>query len=157
MNTGFSRVRTILETEGLGERVYELMNSAHTAAEAALALGVGVAEIAKCIVFRANLSNRAITVVGRGDRRVNLQRLGDHLGEPVERAEPEWVRQATGYPIGGVSSVGQPPDVVVLIDGALERFPWVYAAAGHPHAVFRVTPMELIRLSRGIVVNGLSD
>ncbi len=157
MNTGLSRVRTILEAEGLGERLYELLESAHTAAEAAILLRVGVAEIAKSIVFRANLSGRAITVVGRGDRRVNIQRLGDHVGEPVARADPEWVRQVTGYPIGGVSPVGQPPDVVVLIDGALVEFPWVYAAAGHPNAVFRVSPTELVRLSRGTVVDELCN
>lgn len=157
MNTGLSRVRTILEAEGLGERLYELLESAHTAAEAAILLRVGVAEIAKSIVFRANLSGRAITVVGRGDRRVNIQRLGDHVGERVARADPEWVRQVTGYPIGGVSPVGQPPDVVVLIDGALVEFPWVYAAAGHPNAVFRVSPTELVRLSRGTVVDELCN
>lgn len=157
MNTGLSRVRTILEAEGLGERLYELLESAHTAAEAAILLRVGVAEIAKSIVFRANLSGRAITVVGRGDRRVNIQRLGDRVGERVARADPEWVRQVTGYPIGGVSPVGQPPDVVVLIDGALVEFPWVYAAAGHPNAVFRVSPTELVRLSRGTVVDELCN
>lgn len=79
------------------------------------------------------------------------------LGETVERADPEWVRARTGYPIGGVPPVGQPQGVVVLLDQCLAEFPEVFAAAGHPRTAFGANLNELSAASAGAVVMDVSE
>lgn len=156
MTSGVERVRAVLDQHGWGERIRILEESTHTAQQAADALGVSVAQIAKSIVFRASNTDRAIVVITRGDRRVDEKRLRQWLGEPVERAHPDWVRDQTGYPIGGVSPLGHGPEAVVVVDADLEQFPLVFAAAGHPQTIFAATPEELQHLSHGQVVGGIS-
>lgn len=139
-----SVVRFLEAARGLGLAVEPrlLDDSARTAAEAAAALGCSVAEIAKSIVFRRTSDDAAVIVVTSGDQRVDPTRVRDLAGD-VGRADADFVRAATGFAIGGVPPLGHEKPCLVLVDRSLERFEQVWAAAGHGHAVFPVSPHQL--------------
>jgi len=142
------RVQAALAAAGSTARVRELAESTRTADEAATALGVEVSQIAKSLVFLAD--GEPVLVVASGADRVDTAALGQALGgRRITRASAEAVRAATGYPVGGVSPAGLPPQLPVLVDSALSRYAVVYAAAGTPHAVFPTSYDELLRLTRG--------
>ncbi len=142
------RVQAALRAAGSSAEVRELAGSTRTADEAATALGVEVAQIAKSLVFLADAE--PVVVVASGADRVDTAALGRALGgKRITRADAEVVRAATGYPIGGVSPVGLPAGPPVLVERALDRHETVYAAAGTPYAVFRTTYDELLRLTGG--------
>jgi prolyl-tRNA editing enzyme YbaK/EbsC (Cys-tRNA(Pro) deacylase) len=134
----------------LGERfaVLEFDASTRTAGEAAAAIGCTVAQIAKSLVFRGE-SGRPILVIASGAHRVDEKRITTEVGEGAARADAEFVRAATGFAIGGVPPVGHRTTPFVLIDDALMRFGEIWAAAGTPNAVFRLTPAELVELTGG--------
>jgi prolyl-tRNA editing enzyme YbaK/EbsC (Cys-tRNA(Pro) deacylase) len=137
------RVQAVL---GEGFRVLEFSASTRTAAEAAEAIGCTVAQIAKSILFRA-ASGRPVLVVACGTNRVDEKKVAALLGEKIGRADAEFVREATGFAIGGVPPVGHATVPVVLLDRDLEAFETIWAAAGTPNAVFRLTPADLARLT----------
>src|SRR5271166_6929605 len=136
----------------LGQRfaVLEFDASTRTAEEAATAIGCTVAEIAKSLVFRA-ASGRPVLVIASGAHPVDEKRIAAAIGEPVGRADADFVRDATGYAIGGVPPVGHKTPPVVLIDETLMDFEAIWAAAGTPNSVFRLTPAELVELTGGRV------
>ena len=136
------RVQAVL---GEGFRVLEFDASTRTAAEAA-AIGCTVAQIAKSILFRAE-SGRPVLVVASGTNRVDERKVAALLGERIGRADAEFVREATGFAIGGVPPVGHATPPVVLLDRDLQQFDEIWAAAGTPNAVFRLTPDQLARLT----------
>jgi prolyl-tRNA editing enzyme YbaK/EbsC (Cys-tRNA(Pro) deacylase) len=126
--------------------------STRTAAEAAAALDVDVANIAKTLVFVAD--GTPMVVVAGGASRVDTTRLAAAVGgAKVDKADADTVREATGYPIGGVSPVGLPGGLGVLVDEALAPLSPIWAAAGHPRAVYRTTFDELVAISGGRVVD----
>ena len=129
--------------------VMEFEVSTRTAAEAAAAIGCGIAQIAKSLVFRITESAQPLLVVASGAHRIDVGKLAAIVGEPVSRADADFVRTVSGYAIGGVPPVGhlQPPQVI--IDAALLRLPEIWAAAGTPNAVFRLTPQDLLRMTGG--------
>ena len=137
------RVQAVL---GEGFRVLEFTASTRTAAEAAEAIGCTVAQIAKSILFRA-ASGRPVLVVACGTNRVDEKKVAALLGEKIGRADAEFVREATGFAIGGVPPVGHATAPAVLLDRDLEAFETIWAAAGTPNAVFRLTPVDLARLT----------
>jgi prolyl-tRNA editing enzyme YbaK/EbsC (Cys-tRNA(Pro) deacylase) len=148
MHPNAMRVQKALAEAGSPAQVTVLPDSAHTAPEAAAALGIAVEQIAKSLVFMAD--GRPVVVVLRGSDRLDPDRLRAHVGAAtVQRADADSVRSATGYPIGGVSPVGLGSQVQVLIDEALSRHETVWAAAGTPHAVFESSFSELLRVSGG--------
>ncbi len=122
----------------LGPRfeVLEFDAGTRTADEAAAAIGCTVAEIAKSIVFRA-ASGRPVLVVASGAHRVDEKKIAALIGEKVARADADFVREATGFAIGGVPPVGHRTAPITLVDEALLAFPEIWAAAGTPNAVFR--------------------
>jgi prolyl-tRNA editing enzyme YbaK/EbsC (Cys-tRNA(Pro) deacylase)/predicted Fe-S protein YdhL (DUF1289 family) len=125
--------------------------SARTAQEAADALGVQLGQIAKSIVFRRLPDNAAVMVVTSGDQRVDEKKLAALVcapGQKLGRADPDFVRERTGFAIGGVSPVAHASKLVQVLDLSLFRFEQVWAAAGHPHAVFAATPAQLALLTR---------
>jgi prolyl-tRNA editing enzyme YbaK/EbsC (Cys-tRNA(Pro) deacylase) len=146
------RVQAALHALGLDVAVRELPASARTAAEAAAAVGVEQGAIVKSLVFRGARSGDAVLVLVAGDNRADEARLESALGEPVERADADFVRSATGYAIGGVPPVGHPEPLRTLVDEDLLRFEAVWAAAGTPHAVFPVAPAALARAAAGSVL-----
>jgi prolyl-tRNA editing enzyme YbaK/EbsC (Cys-tRNA(Pro) deacylase) len=136
-----------LRDAGLDARVVEFEQGTKTSADAAAAIGCSVAEIAKSIVFRGKTSGRAIVVVACGDNRVSEAKVAAKVGEPLARADAEFVRAATGYAIGGVAPIGHSQPVTLLLDEDLRRFATVWAAAGTPFSVFPVEPDQLQRLT----------
>ena len=123
-----------------------LDGAARTAQQAADALGVAVGQIAKSIVFRRKGDDAAVLVVTSGDLRVDekkVQALVCADGSKLGRADADFVKDRTGFSIGGVSPLGHLIPPVTLIDQQLFRFTEIWAAAGHPHAVFRLTPQAL--------------
>jgi prolyl-tRNA editing enzyme YbaK/EbsC (Cys-tRNA(Pro) deacylase) len=142
------RVQHALISAGSEAEVRVLPDSARTSAEAAAALGVAVGQIAKSLVFLAN--GRPVLAVLSGSDRLDADRLAAHVGAvDVGRAGADVVREATGYPIGGVSPVGHDGRLRIIIDRGLEPYDVVWAAAGTPHAVFPTTFAELLAVSGG--------
>lgn len=152
LSPGARRVQAALADRGLPGRVVELPQTTRTAVEAARAIGCEVAQIVKSLVFRGVRSDRAYLVLVRGVDRVDESRLAEIVGEPVARADADFVRERTGFAIGGVPPVGHREPLPILIDAALLEMPELWAAAGTPHAVFRVLPDELARITGGRVV-----
>jgi prolyl-tRNA editing enzyme YbaK/EbsC (Cys-tRNA(Pro) deacylase) len=142
------KVQQALNALGLDSRVIELEVAARTAQQAAHALGVQVGQIAKSLVFRACNSGRAVLVICAGDRRVDETKVGQILGELVKRADPAFVREHTGFAIGGIPPLGHTTTLQVVVDQSLERFPILWAAGGTPHTVFSITPKQLFLLSQ---------
>lgn len=142
-----ARVQSALESAGLSLRVRELPASTRTAAEAAAAVGCTVAQIIKSLVFRGERSGQAILILASGSNRVDEAKVAAAIGEPIQRATPEFVREQTGFAIGGVAPVGHTNPLRTLIDADLFTCEQLWAAAGTPHAVFPLTPAELRRLA----------
>ena len=137
----------------LGPRftVLEFDASTRTSAEAAAAIGCEVAEIAKSLVFKGARTGRPVLVVASGTNRVDEKKVAALIGEKIGRADAEFVREATGFAIGGVPPVGHATPPLTLIDEGLFRFEAIWAAAGTPNAVFKLTPAELQELTGGEV------
>ena len=133
-------------------QVLEFEASTRTSQEAAAAIGCTVAEIAKSLIFRS-AQGRAMLVIASGVNRVDEKKVRALLGEKIGRADADFVREATGFAIGGVPPVGHTGAPIVLIDSDLQRFPFVWAAAGTPNAVFRIAPADLVRLTQGLVAD----
>ncbi len=123
-----------------------LDDAARTAQQAADALGVVVGQIAKSIVFRRRADDAAVLVITAGDRRVDEKKVEALVGK-IGRADADFVKARTGFTIGGVSPVAHAEPPVTLIDRELYRFDEIWAAAGHPHGVFRLVPADLERLT----------
>ncbi len=144
------RVQQALDAAGVDARVIELSIAARTSQQAADALGIVVGQIAKSLIFRASNTGRAVLVIAAGDRRVDEGKIATHLGEPIERAEPEFVRAHSGFAIGGVAPLAHAQPMVTYVDRSLRRFEVVWAAGGTPHCVFPIRPGDLVRVSGGI-------
>jgi prolyl-tRNA editing enzyme YbaK/EbsC (Cys-tRNA(Pro) deacylase) len=144
-------VQEVLNRLGLESQVVEFPSSTRTAREAADTIGTTVAQIAKSLVFVAG--DEFILVVASGKNRVNEKKLKELFGVKVKRADAEQVRQATGYAIGGVPPVGHPRPLRTLIDEDLMIYPEIFAAAGTPRAVFRLTPDDLFRITQGEIMD----
>lgn len=142
------RVAAALTAGGVAADVRELDASTRTAAEAAAALGVPVGAIVKSLVFAAD--GEPVLVLASGDHQVDTTAVAGTLGAAaVTRADPDLVRAATGFPIGGVAPVGHPQQLPTVVDTHLRDFTVVWAAAGTPRAVFPTTYDDLLRLTGG--------
>jgi prolyl-tRNA editing enzyme YbaK/EbsC (Cys-tRNA(Pro) deacylase) len=149
--SSIERVQEALRTLGLGHEIVDLGLSARTAADAAAAVGCRVDQIAKSLVFRLRDSGRPLLVVTSGAHRVDEARVAALVGERLERADAAFVRAETGFAIGGVAPIGHAKPVLTLIDEHLLAFEAIWAAAGHPNTVFRLTPNELVTMTGGRV------
>ena len=143
---GFQRVGEVLRQAGHAHAPRWLEVAARTSQEAADALGIALGQIAKSVVFRRKADDQAVLVIASGDRRVDEARLSALVG-PVGRADAAFVKARTGFAIGGVSPVGLLDAPTLLLDRDLQRFGDIWAAAGHPNGVFRLTPDDLHRLT----------
>lgn len=140
------KVAAFLQQAGHTHSAQMLDGAARTAQEAADQLGILVGQVAKSIIFKRRSDGVAVLVVASGDKRVDEKKVAALVG-PIGRADAEFVKVSTGFSIGGVSPVAHAQKPVVLIDEQLQRFDIVWAAAGHPHAVFAATPAELKNLT----------
>ena len=140
------KVQAIL---GDNYQVLEFDAGTRTAADAAAAIGCTVAEIAKSLLFRGKQSNRPVLVIASGDNRVDEKKVSALLGEKISRADADFVREMTGFAIGGVPPVGHATAPITLIDEDLMKFATIWAAAGTPNAVFQLKPAALMELTGG--------
>ena len=145
------RIQDLLDGLGFGHRVVEHEGSTRTSEDAAAAVGCDVAQIAKSLIFRTKNTARPVLVIASGANRVDEKAVGRLIGEKIERADPEFVRESTGFAIGGVPPIGHAVPPLVLIDADLLALDALWAAAGTPNAVFRLTPDELVRITGGRV------
>ena len=150
--TPVRRVRESLEREGVVPELVELNATARSAEDAARALGRRVEQIVKSLIFRGGTSGRPVLVLASGPNRVSERRIADLLGEPIEKADAAFVRERSGFAIGGVPPVGHTTAPVAFVDEDLLAEDEVWAAAGHTHVVFGLDPTELPRITGGRVV-----
>lgn len=153
LSASAKRVQQALAELGLDLQVVELPASTRTAQEAAAAIGCQVGQIVKSLVFRGKHTDRPFLIVASGSNRVNEKRLSTYIGEPIEKADAEFVRAHTGYAIGGVPPVGHDRQLLTFVDEDLLQYEEIWAAAGTPHAVFRLTPADLEQMTGGQIVN----
>ena len=146
------RVQDELTTLGVTTVVIEYDVPARTSAEAATVLGCAVAQIAKSLVFRA-ASGRPVLVIASGANRVDESKVAALVGEVVGKADAAFVRQATGYAIGGIPPLAHAQRLVTLIDRDLLEHDTIYAAGGTPHAMFPMSAADLVRVAGGDVAD----
>jgi prolyl-tRNA editing enzyme YbaK/EbsC (Cys-tRNA(Pro) deacylase) len=146
------RVQAELERQGIDCQVVEMSQTTRSAADAAGAVGCSVGQIAKSLVFRGKATGRAVLVITSGSNRVDETRLAGTISEPVGMADPEFVREQTGFAIGGVAPVGHSQPLEIFVDEDLMQYADVWAAAGTPRAVFQLTPDQLVRITGGRVI-----
>ena len=153
---GLQRVAAALQAAGHPHGPRMLDDAARTAQQAADQLGVQLGQIAKSIIFRRKADDVAVLVITSGDRRVDEKKVEAHVGK-IGRADAGFVKERTGFSIGGVSPVAHATPPVTLIDRDLLRFDVVWAAAGHPHGVFPLHPADLERLTGAPVVDVVQE
>ncbi len=147
------RVRVALAQAGIRSDIIELPGAARTAQAAATFLGCEVAQIANSLVFRAQASDAAVLVMSSGARKVDLARLASIIGELVGKADAEFVRERTGFAIGGVAPVGHVTPLRTFVERSLSMHRDLWAAGGHPHAVFRLSYDELLHVTGGMAID----
>jgi prolyl-tRNA editing enzyme YbaK/EbsC (Cys-tRNA(Pro) deacylase) len=145
------RVQDALAARGFANQVIELPDSTRTAAEAAAAVGCTVGQIAKSLVFVGKQSGRGMLVIASGANRVDEKALQALAGEKIGKADADAVRTLTGFVIGGVPPLGHAQPLQTYIDADLLGHAQIWAAAGHPNAVFALTADELVRMTEGQV------
>jgi prolyl-tRNA editing enzyme YbaK/EbsC (Cys-tRNA(Pro) deacylase) len=148
MHPNCDAVNDILQAAGLPGRVRMLDEAVATARAAAQYLGCPVGAIANSLIFAAD-GGEPLLIMTSGAHRVDMIKVGELLGVELRRATPEFVRQHTGQPIGGVAPVGHPKPVRTIVDRALAEFDELWAAGGIPHAVFPLSYRELLILTSG--------
>lgn len=144
------RVQRALDERGVTAVVRELPASTRTAQDAAAAIGCGVGQIVKSLVFRTG-AGRPVLVLASGANRVDEAAVAALLGQSIHKADAAFVRERTGFAIGGVAPLGHPEPLPTLIDSDLLQYEEVWAAAGTPHAVFPVAPARLVACTSGRV------
>jgi prolyl-tRNA editing enzyme YbaK/EbsC (Cys-tRNA(Pro) deacylase) len=143
------KVQDSLNARGFACRVLEMPASTRTAREAADTIGCTVAQIAKSLLFKTRNSQRPILVIASGPNRVSEKAIGQLVGEPIDRADADFVREQTGFAIGGVPPLGHRQPLVTFLDDDLRQYQELWAAAGSPTAVFRLTPGDLENMTGG--------
>ncbi len=149
---GFRRVSQLLQALQHPHVPVFLEVAARTSQEAADALRVSVGQIAKSVIFRRKSDDAAVLVIASGDKRVDEKKVAALTGA-IGRADAEFVKRSTGFTIGGVSPVAHATPPVTLIDRELFRFDEIWAAAGHPNGVFRLSPDQLVGLTAAPVAD----
>lgn len=147
LNESAQRIQDLLIEMGFNNKVIELPDSARTAAEAADAIGCDVAQIAKSIIFRLVDSDQPLLVVASGVNRVNERIIAKKINEKLGKADADFVRNRTGFVIGGVAPIGHAETLTTIIDEDLLQYKTIWAAAGHPKAVFELTVDELAAMT----------
>jgi prolyl-tRNA editing enzyme YbaK/EbsC (Cys-tRNA(Pro) deacylase) len=152
LSASAQRVQDALMKLGLTLQVVELPDSTRSAAEAAKAIGCTVGQIAKSLIFKTKVSEQPVLVIASGSNRVVENKIAALVGEKITKADADFVRQHTGFAIGGVSPVGHTGPITTFIDEDLLTYDEIWAAAGTPHAVFRLSGDDLMRATGGRVI-----
>jgi Cys-tRNA(Pro) deacylase len=143
------KVQDALRALGFDLTVIEHAKSTRTAQEAADRVGVTIGQIVKSLIFKGQVSGKPILVLTSGANRVDEKRIESYGGEKIERAEPEFVREVTGYAIGGVPPIAHLKQMETYLDEDLLQYDFIWAAAGTPNAVFELTPYDLQQMTEG--------
>ncbi len=151
LSPSVQKVQEAIKGLGFSVQVVELEATTRTSADAAQAVGCRVEQIAKSLIFQGKQSHRPILVIASGSNRVNEKRIAELISEPLGKADADFVRQHTGFAIGGVPPVGHLEKLQIFIDEDLLKYEEIWAAAGSPHAVFKLTPSDLIKMTGGQV------
>ncbi|MBM4278503.1 MAG: YbaK/EbsC family protein [Deltaproteobacteria bacterium] len=149
LSPSVQRVQDALKALGFINEVMELQSTTRTSADAAQAVGCREEQIAKSIVFRSKESDKPILVIASGPNRVNENKIEALISEPIGKADANFVRQRTGFVIGGVPPVGHLEKIEIFIDEDLLKYDEIWAAAGTPNAVFKLTPSDLVKMTGG--------
>jgi prolyl-tRNA editing enzyme YbaK/EbsC (Cys-tRNA(Pro) deacylase) len=147
LSASAQKVQDALRTRGFASQVIESGKPTRTSAEAAAAVGCAVGQIAKSILFKRKSSGSPVLVIASGANRIDESKVAAVLGETLGKADAEFVRSATGFVIGGVPPLGHARPLEILVDQDLLAFPEIWAAAGTPNAVFKLTPDELLAMT----------
>jgi Cys-tRNA(Pro) deacylase len=147
------RVQEALQDHGLTCEVVQMQDTTRSAEDAARAVGCEVGQIVKSLIFEGTQSHQPVLVVTSGANRANEKTIGKNLAESIKMAAPEFVREMTGFAIGGVAPVGHRHPLKIFIDEDLLQYEEIWAAAGTPHAVFKLTPDELKMITNGTVIS----
>jgi prolyl-tRNA editing enzyme YbaK/EbsC (Cys-tRNA(Pro) deacylase) len=152
LSNSAKKVQAILLEHGLELQVVELSQTTRTAAEAAQAIGCRVGQIAKSLIFKTSTTGQPVLVIASGINRVDEKILAARLGEDVQKADADFVRQITGFAIGGVPPIGHLQKIPTFIDPDLMQYEEIWAAAGTPYAVFKLTPDQLLLFTAGTLL-----
>jgi prolyl-tRNA editing enzyme YbaK/EbsC (Cys-tRNA(Pro) deacylase) len=145
-------VQAELDNYGLALNVVEMEESTRTSQEAANTVGCQVGQIAKSLVFKGEMTNNPILVIASGANRVNEKRIAGYVGEKIQKPNADYVLEKTGYAIGGIPPIGHIHKLSCFVDEDLMQYEWIWAAAGTPFAVFRLTPQQLTAITGGKMV-----
>ena len=151
LSPSVQKVQGALTARGFNLEIRELVQPTRTAAEAAAAVGCQVDQIAKSLVFRGAESDRLVLVIASGANRVDEAKVASLVGEQIAKADAAFVRERTGFAIGGVPPIGHLEEPHTLIDQDLLGWAEIWAAAGTPNSIFRVTPRDLLAMTGGHV------
>jgi prolyl-tRNA editing enzyme YbaK/EbsC (Cys-tRNA(Pro) deacylase) len=153
LNQSAQKVQEVLKALGFQNEVIEFQSPTRTSAEAARAVGCRVEQIAKSILFRGKQTDQPILVIASGPNRINENKIEALISEPLGKADANFVRQKTGFAIGGVPPVGHLEKIEIFIDEDLLKYEEIWAAAGTPNAVFKLTPSDLVMMTGGRIVS----
>jgi prolyl-tRNA editing enzyme YbaK/EbsC (Cys-tRNA(Pro) deacylase) len=147
------RIQDVLAALGTDFEVVTLPSTTRTAVEAAAAIGCSVDQIAKSILFRTVKDKKPVMVIASGINRVNETKIADFLGEPIEKADAAYVREKTGFVIGGVPPIGHAEPICTIIDEDLVKLGEFWAAAGTPNSVFKLSATSLLEMTAGALMS----
>jgi len=145
------RVQDLLTARGFPCKVVEFSESTRTSQEAAERAGCTLGQITKSMIFKGKTTHKPILVLTSGANRVDERRIGQYAGEPIGRADADFVRGVTGFAIGGVPPLGHVKQMETYVDEDLMQYSTIWAAAGTPNAIFELTPSQLQQMSGGKV------
>ncbi|HHX26571.1 MAG TPA: YbaK/EbsC family protein [Firmicutes bacterium] len=151
LSSASQRIQDLLESLGFDYTVIELPDTTRTAIDAANSVGCTVGQIAKSLIFRGKRTGKPILIIASGSNRVNEKRIAEYIGEPIEKADAEFVRTATGFAIGGVPPLGHLQDIRTFIDEDLLQHERIWAAGGTPNSVFQLEAKDLQDMTSGEV------
>jgi Cys-tRNA(Pro) deacylase len=152
LSTSAQKVQDTLRSLGYDCEVIESSASSRTAADAANLVGCEIGQIVKSLIFKGSQSGKPILVLTSGANRVDEKKIGNLSGEKIERADPEFVRAVTGYAIGGVPPLGHLRPMETYLDEDLLAYQEIWAAAGTPNALFKLTPLDLQKMTGGKII-----
>jgi prolyl-tRNA editing enzyme YbaK/EbsC (Cys-tRNA(Pro) deacylase) len=153
LSPSVQKVQDALKALGFPNQVLELQSTTRTSAEAAQAVGCRVEQIAKSIIFQGKQTHKPVLVIASGPNRVSEKRVEEFISESLGKANADFVRKHTGFVIGGVPPIGHLEKLEIFIDEDLLKYEGIWAAAGSPNAVFKLTPSELIQMTGGRVIS----
>ena len=153
LNPTARKIQTTLDQLGYKSKVIEFNETTRTSADAAARVGCSLGQIVKSLIFKGKVSGKPVLVLTSGSNRVDTKKISSLVGEMIERADPEFVRNRTGFAIGGIPPLGHVTSIDTFMDEDLQKYDFLWAAAGTPNAVFKLSPHELLTMSSATLAN----